>query len=547
MRFGTRSGVFAVAALALVCNGAPAGATDIPIPGKIAIVKAGKLAKLVAKPVSAFTIPGIGSAGDPVINGGEVNFFDTAGSGILTDTLGAGTWTGLGSPAGAKGWKYSNTGAPAGGAVKLIIMKTAVIKILAKSNGTVDGPLGGELGITLETGTDNRCAELGGTSVKDEAGLIKKKDAPAPGTCPSPSPPCCNSAAVYSFTTADAPGDCGDIIDAGGMVAANLACSGLYFGGGGNSVPLPSILPDQGQTIAAITACASDVATLGPASSVVTGSNRTCTAIGCLFGAPLAVPNSASTPTSTCVINRFTGTSSGSLDCATGAVSQDLPLGSIIYLTGDTATDPGATIAGIQPCPLCSAGTCIGGPNNGMGCAAGTSGLSASYPTSHDCPPDPMFDIGTLPIAFAPTSGAITWTGTTATNDTGSTVSVQSRVFAGYCRDADGTSAFDGPPAVQCWQNGMAVGSDCSGTFESCEQRNNGAFGPNGGANRTLTEIGSPVAGILGGSASGTIVSLFAIPPTFNATVDAAADLPGPGAVALPGTGDLCANAMSCP
>ena len=34
------------------------------------------------------------------------------------------------------------------------------------------------------------------------------------------------------------------------------------------------------------------------------------------------------------------------------------------------------------------------------GGAAGTSPLTASYPTSQDCPPDPMFDIGTLPIAF---------------------------------------------------------------------------------------------------------------------------------------------------
>jgi len=34
-------------------------------------------------------------------------------------------------------------------------------------------------------------------------------------------------------------------------------------------------------------------------------------------------------------------------------------------------------------------------------------------------------------------------------------------------------------------------------------------------------------------------VSIFCIPPTFNATVDAAADLPGPGAVSLAGTAQL--------
>jgi len=92
----------------------------------------------------------------------------------------------------------------------------------------------------------------------------------------------------------------------------------------------------------------------------------------------------------------------------------------------------------------------------------------------------------------------------------------------------------------------MAVGAACSGEFESCEQRNNGAFGPSGGSNKTIIAIGS-ASSILGGPAPGTLVSVFSIPPTFNATVDAAGDLPGPGAVALPGTAQLCATANPCP
>jgi hypothetical protein len=551
--------MLAAAALALVCSGAPAGATDIPIPGKIAIIKAGKLAKLVAKPVGAFTIPGIGSAGDPVMNGGEVNFFDTGGSGILTDTLGGGTWSGLGSPAGAKGWKYSNTSAPTGGAVKLIIMKTAVIKILAKASGTVDGPLGGDLGITLETGTDNRCAELGGTSVKDEAGLIKKKDAPAPGTCPAPGGgggpafPCagCNGHSFINVTTADVPGDCGDIIDAGGMVVANVQCAGLYTGGGGNAVPLPLDIPDLGSATSKITTCTGSVVTLGATTSTETGSIKTCTSPGCFFGAPLAVPNPGSTPTSVCVLNSFSSGVSGSADCSTGATNISAPLSSVIFLTGDTSTDPGGTIAGIQPCPLCSGGSCIGGANNSMSCTAGTGTLGGnpSYPTSNDCPPDPMFNIGTLPVAFSLSTGSVSWTGTPATNDTGSSASVQNRVFSGFCRDADGTGAFAGstPATAQpCWENGMAVGAACSGTFESCEQKNNGAFGPAGGANRTIIAIGNGMS-IIGGPAAGTLVGVFSIRPTFDPTVDAAGDLPGPGAVAIPGTAQSCAAANPCP
>jgi len=235
------------------------------------------------------------------------------------------------------------------------------------------------------------------------------------------------------------------------------------------------------------------------------------------------------------------------VDCSTGAQTLDLPLSSVLYLTGDTATDPSDTIAGIQPCPLCTGGTCIGGPNNGMACVAGTSTLGGNpaYPTSNHCPPDPMFDIGTLPINFALSSGTVSWTGTTATNDTGSTVSVQSRVFSGYCRDADGTGAFE-QPFHQCWENGTAVGAACAGVEESCEQRNNGAFGPAGGNNKTITAIGS-AASIIGGPAAANLVSVFSIPPTFNATVDAAGDLPGPGAVALPGTARTCPSANPCP
>jgi len=52
---------------------------------------------------------------------------------------------------------------------------------------------------------------------------------------------------------------------------------------------------------------------------------------------------------------------------------------------------------------------------------------------------------------------------------------------------------------------------------------------------------------ILGGPAAGALVSVFSIPPTFDATIDSAGDLPGPGAVALPGTAQSCAVANPCP
>jgi len=123
---------------------------------------------------------------------------------------------------------------------------------------------------------------------------------------------------------------------------------------------------------------------------------------------------------------------------------------------------------------------------------------------------------------------------------------VENRVSAGCCRDAAGTGAF-AQPAQKCWENGMAVGSPCTEPFQSCEQRNNGAFGPGGGANGTITVVGTAGGDLSAGPQPGTIAGIFGIPPTFDPTVDAAGDLPGPGAVALPGTARLCADAMVCP
>jgi len=342
------------------------------------------------------------------------------------------------------------------------------------------------------------------------------------------------------------------------MVVTNINCGGLYTGGGGNSVPLPFAVPDLGFAINAITACTGQTATLGGTTSTATGSNRNCTGTGCLFGAPLAVPNAMTIPTSVCVTNVASAPLTGTAACDTGATDVTLPLSSNIFLTGDKL----GGVPGIQPCPLCTggdpntpnSGTCQGGPNNGMSCTAGTTVINASYPTSHDCPPDQSDSIGSLPIAFKLTSGTLTWTATRPTNDTESTASKQTRVFSGFCRDValpGGTGSFDVSAAAggqfkQCWENSMAVGTPCSeadNSAESCEQRNAGFFGPDGGAQKTIKAVGS-ASGILGGSGAANLVSIFSIPPTFDATIDGAGDLPGPGAVALPGIATLCSNAM---
>lgn len=575
----------------VIVSASAAHATDHLIPGKIHIIKEAKLTKMVAKPVGAFTIPLPGSAGDPTIHGGSLSVVDTADSLGFSTTLPVQVaplgWKGLGSTPGINGWKYKGAGFGSD-PCKVVLVKPTVIKFVCKDDQALNPALGGDSSIDLALGSDHYCALFGGTEIKNVTGLFKHKDAPPPASCPTtttsttssttsttfdPMVPCCGGLSHGVFTSGPASGTCGTIYDAIGGVFDTVTCGGLYFGGGENAVPLPAITPDLGETVVEFTSCVGQTATVGPTTSTDTGSKLNCSDVGCFFGSPLPIPNAASTPTSTCLLVTVTVPISGTADCALGTQDISLPTQSAIHLTGDGETDPGDSIAGIQPCPLCSggdpmtpnSGSCIGGPNNGMSCTPASTnqgGTALGYPTSHDCPPEPSLLIGTIPNNLRPTTGTVTWTATPATNDSGSTASTQTRVFAGYCRDValpGGTSSFDLDPNPgpfdtlfqQCWENGMALGPPCSEALngaESCEQRDHGAFGPGGGAVRTITVTGSPAGPVVDGAPHAQkLVTNFAVPPTFDATVDAAANLPGPGTLALTGQTELCSSANPCP
>ena len=199
---------------------------------------------------------------------------------------------------------------------------------------------------------------------------------------------------------------------------------------------------------------------------------------------------------------------------------------------------------GLQPCPTCLGGLCTSGANAGGGCTPGNTNLGSRGPTSHDCPPLVGLSIGSIPIAYALTTGVA--------SDTAFPTAAQLRVFCGYCRDADATlghglCAGGLNPGFPCAQQTDCPGgtcggeipctsdADCSQPREGCAQRNPGAFAF--GTARTITATGTPAGACLddGLAHAATLVSVFCIPPSFDGTVDSAADLPGPGAVALPG------------
>ena len=218
----------------------------------------------------------------------------------------------------------------------------------------------------------------------------------------------------------------------------------------------------------------------------------------------------------TCETGRCVGGSSPDVGCITGA---------------DCAGDGARCDTMIQPCPICNATTrkCQGGPNNGLDCTPGDSTINGSFPTSHDCPPPLSTKIGSLPIAFALTSGGAT--------SMAVDLPAQTHVFCGRCRKPLAgfkTAPCSGSnPDCSCTSN-----ADCAdeGEFTVCQQATGGAFTMRAIA-RTITETGSPAGTLRTGcpSVPSTLVSVFCIPPTFNLLVDAASNLPGPGAVSLRG------------
>ena len=233
------------------------------------------------------------------------------------------------------------------------------------------------------------------------------------------------------------------------------------------------------------------------------------------------MPDTNAEVVSTCIVNRVTQDASGLANCVTGDAQLNIRLTSDIYLTGDLL--PGVT--GIQPCPLCTglpgSETCQGGPNDGQPCAPGSGELGESYPTSHDCPPPSNTFIGILPIPLALSTTAQT------------KVSAGAQfVFCGFCGNI--RPSFEGPPPHPCTSN-----ADCTNpSFPRCEQRDPGAFSVENA--RTITSTGAAAGDMTDHNPhSSRLVSVFCIPPAFDQIVDGAADLPGPGAVALHGTAQL--------
>ena len=306
------------------------------------------------------------------------------------------------------------------------------------------------------------------------------------------------------FTLSAPGGTCGDTRDGAAVLIKNLTCGGLNLGGGASIIP-EGPTPD-GSISRFSLSCAGPNCTVGSTavSPPINTPDPDCTATGCNFGTPLPIPNPlAGGSLTVCVLNTWSSNASGTLDLSSGASVMNVPLSSDTYITGNLA----------QPCPRCSAsgspsvpghGTCDRGPRAGMQCTTTSSTgvtrdcLTGGTDGSHPCTPGggACIDgshVGVISVSLSP-------------------------LTTGSANKTDAGGLF-------CPGQGPAAGS---GHREGC-------FGST--ACRSITENGAAAGPVSnGGTESTKLASVFCVASTGNGLVDGSTDLPGPGAVSLPGT-----------
>jgi hypothetical protein len=361
-----------------------------------------------------------------------------------------------------------------------------------------------------------------------------------PASCASPN-------RIFEFTTGTFGGDCGDILAGNSTKLADIGCGGLDIGGG-ISIVAEGPVPDGAITRFSV-ACQPgnpqcDVCPNADAEILPNGVHVECTAIGCSFGPPLPFDS----PPGSCVVNTFRQPAAGILNTATGAATITFPLNSQTFLTGDTVTPcPYCTNGTIdpeteQPIPLTGSvadpetGTCAGGATPGAACVTSNSqGLTndclpggATTTPTEGCPdpPCPCDGSGTAEEQNC-ADGSVNLGGleVNLTNATTATSTLDGQPDGFFCPNQDHD---DGAQRFGCFGAHVEQSTGVSLSGQDC---------------RTISATGVPAGALPFDTVFPiTLASTFCIPavnleePTI---VDFAANLPGPGAAVLTGSGVL--------
>jgi uncharacterized delta-60 repeat protein len=153
----------------------PTVETDHAIAVKVAVVKPGRLVKLVAK--GTFVLPAAADA--PTVAGGSLVVLGTRGD--VTYPLGASSWTALGRRRdGTKGYRFRGEGCS-------VLVKPRLVKAVCRGNtGTLAVPEPGPVlaVLTLGAETTRYCAACGGTARGNGDKVFKRVACAAPPGCP---------------------------------------------------------------------------------------------------------------------------------------------------------------------------------------------------------------------------------------------------------------------------------------------------------------------------------------------------------------------------
>lgn len=212
-----RSKQASVIAGAVVLFATSVAAVDHTVPGRITVVKPGRIAKFVVKP-GPFTLPVAGGSEDPQLHGAELQLIDTGGAaGAVLYRLPAAGWRGLGDPTGSRGYKYrgSLTGDPN---CQIVFISDQIIKGVCKGGVTLSPPFFGDeaiilgipagtaAGVPAGTSAVRYCAQFGGTTSHNDSRGLKRKNAPAPAECGHPpGTPTPTSTPTVAGTATDTP------------------------------------------------------------------------------------------------------------------------------------------------------------------------------------------------------------------------------------------------------------------------------------------------------------------------------------------------------
>jgi hypothetical protein len=520
---------------ALLGVSAPLRASDQVVPGTRLSLKASNGKEKVSfKSKGTFTLPSAGGPDDPVDAGATFQIMNPGTGESFTFDLPKTHWST--TPAGTL-FKYRDSALAESGKVKIALAGGRSLKVSGRRTGiSLNETSQGALVAVLTLGSFRYCARFDDGSVsRDQPGAFSAKNAPPPASCPSSPttttttstttsltlPPTTLPALGHlSFTISPGTTSCGgpalspppappfsgevDNLDSSKRADLGLGC--LYFGGGSGTILPPSPIPDGTTSVLAVTGINGLALTLGPdpgsgpkdctlgagpdhaCSNGLPGTNGmgACNAdadcAGVIGGCDLRANCYFGAPVPV-PVSALTSLST----CIMNAIGVGAE-GDANLLTDSTSVSTTLSsrvyVTGnfTSPCPQCVSGACSYGQRAGLGCTA-----VGSLNTTIDCPPTLAGFNGRLAVALAPIS-----TGTSTASD----------------------------PA----------GHFCAG------QTHPGAFGGQAG---TIRETGSPLLSSLGNLFATTLAGIFCVPSTGNPIIDGLADLPGPGAVSVPGVASV--------